>query len=184
MALNSPWLDMRGSILLRTAGTAVVRQLGGRQPMREIPREITTIYGESLHRDYSGEWEFDLAWKSLQSWPAYAGWLRAIRDAHAEVHRGLDIACPVLVLSSGATIEAREMSDDVHANDIVLDVAQIRRWSTALGRHVTYVGIDGAVHDVFLSREAVRARAYDELGRWLAAYVDIDVSPAAAPPSR
>ena len=60
VALNSPWLDMRGSILMRTAGTAMVRGLGGRRPMREIPREIRTVYGESLHRDYGGEWDYDL----------------------------------------------------------------------------------------------------------------------------
>jgi len=172
VVLNSPWLDMRGSIWLRTAGTAMVRQLGGRQPMREIPREINTVYGESLHRDFHGEWEYDLEWKTLESWPVYAGWMRAIRNAHAEVHEGLDITCPVLVLSSGATIEAPTMSDEVHRNDIVLDVAQIRRWSTALGRHVTYIAIEGAMHDIFLSREVVRSRAYDELGRWLTAYVD------------
>ena len=140
--------------------------------MREIAREITTVYGESLHRDYGGEWDYDLSLKTLESWPVYAGWLRAIRTAHANVHAGLDIACPVLVLSSGATIDARELTDEVHANDIVLDVAQIRRWSTALGRHVTYVGIDGAMHDVFLSRDEPRKRAYDEMGRWLDAYVD------------
>jgi alpha-beta hydrolase superfamily lysophospholipase len=37
---------------------------------------------------------------------------------------------------------------------------------------VTYVGVDGAMHDVFLSREEPRNRAYDELGRWLEAYVE------------
>ena len=65
-----------------------------------------------------------------------------------------------------------ELGEDVHSTDIVLDVEQIRRWSPALGRHVTYVGIEGARHDVFLSREEPRARAFDELGRWLTAYVD------------
>jgi alpha-beta hydrolase superfamily lysophospholipase len=176
VALNSPWLDMRGSIWKRTAGTTLIRGLASRRPMREIRREIRTIYGESLHHDYSGEWDYDLTWKTLQSWPVYAGWVRAIRNAHAEVHNGLDIACPVLVMSSGGTIDAREMSDAVHANDIVLDVEQIRRWSTALGRHVTYIGIEGAMHDIFLSREPVRTRAYDELGRWMAAYVDPGVT--------
>jgi alpha-beta hydrolase superfamily lysophospholipase len=67
----------------------------------------------------------------------------------------------------------------VHANDIVLDVSQIRRWATSLGRHVTYVGVDGAMHDVFLSREEARNRAYDELGRWLDAYVDRAVTSTA-----
>ena len=177
VVLNAPWLDLRGSLWLRTAGTAVVKQLGGRRPMREIPREITTVYGESLHRDHAGEWDYDLGLKTLESWPVYAGWLRAMRNAHAEVHAGLDITCPVLVLTSAATVEAPKLTDEVHANDIVLDVSQIRRWATSLGRHVTYVGVDGAMHDVFLSREEARNRAYDELGRWLDAYVDRETAP-------
>lgn len=47
-----------------------------------------------------------------------------------------------------------------------------RRWSSALGSHVTYVGTPGARHDVVLSLSGSRTQAYDELGRWLAAYVD------------
>ena len=43
------------------------------------------------------------------------------------------------------------MNDDVHSHDIVLDVEHIRRWSTAIGRHVTYVAVPGARHDVVLS---------------------------------
>jgi alpha-beta hydrolase superfamily lysophospholipase len=90
----------------------------------------------------------------------------------AEVHRGLEIGCPVLVLSSGATVDGRELNDDVHANDIVLDVAQIRRWSTSLGRHVTYVAVEGARHDVVLSLPGPRERVFDEIDTWRTAYVD------------
>ena len=176
VVLNSPWLDMRGPLWLRMASTAVVKRLGGRQPMREIPREITTVYGESLHRDHAGEWDYDLSLKTLESYPVYAGWLRAIRNAHAEVHRGLSIACPVLVLSSGSTKAVPALGDAAYEHDIVLDVQQIRRWATSLGRHITYIGIDGAMHDVFLSREEARSRAYDEMGRWLGAYVEADVT--------
>jgi alpha-beta hydrolase superfamily lysophospholipase len=68
------------------------------------------------------------------------------------------------------------MGDDVHAHDIVLDVEQIRRWTPALGRHVTYVAIAGARHDVFLSLPEPRATAFDELGRWVRAYVDPDLA--------
>ena len=57
-------------------------------------------------------------------------------------------------------------------SDIVLDVAQIRRWSTAVGPHVTYIAVPGAKHDVVLSRTEPRARAYAELDRWLTAYVE------------
>ena len=51
----------------------------------------------------------------------------------------------------------------MHGYDIVLEVAQIRRWATAIGRHVTYVAIEGARHDVVLSRPEPRAAAYDEI---------------------
>jgi alpha-beta hydrolase superfamily lysophospholipase len=78
----------------------------------------------------------------------------------------------VLVLSSDASFDPTEMGDDVHRHDIVLDVDQIRRWSVALGRHVTYVAVPGARHDVVLSLPEPRARAYAELDRWVSAYVD------------
>lgn len=175
LALNSPWLDLQGSVLGRAVVTAVVKEVGRRRPQRPIPRKVTGFYARSLHRQHSGEWDFDLAWKPVQSFPVYAGWLRAIRDGHARLQRGLDVPAPVLVLSSGASAQPVAMCEEVHACDIVLDVAQIRRWATAIGRHVTYAAIDGARHDVVLSRPEPRARAYAELGRWLAAYVDEQV---------
>ena len=170
--LNSPWLDMHGSAVVRMLGTPIIKQLGARQPMREIKRNVTGFYTRSLHRDHEGEWDFDLAWKPVQSFTVYAGWLRAVRNGHAELHRGLDLPGPVLVLTSGASSVPAEMGEEVHGTDIVLEVGQIRRWSTSLGRHVTAVAVEGARHDVVLSRPAVRERAYDELGRWLTAYVD------------
>ncbi|MBO0846213.1 MAG: alpha/beta hydrolase [Nocardioides sp.] len=172
IALNAPWLDMHGKAWVRLALTPVVHQLARFQPMRVIPREVTGFYARSIHHEHEGEWEFDLAWKPIESWPAYAGWLAAIRRGHAEVHRGLELPFPVLVLASTASALPTEMGEDVHTHDIVLDVEQIRRWAPALGRHVTYVGIEDARHDVFLSRTDARERAFAELGRWLTAYVE------------
>jgi alpha-beta hydrolase superfamily lysophospholipase len=172
MVLNSPWFDMQGPLWMRTVGTQVVKRVGARQPRRIIPRYVSGYYTRSLHKDHEGEWEFNLAWKPVQSWPVYAGWLAAIRHAHAELHRGLDIDCPVLVLTSGATAYPSEMGDAVHAHDIVLEVRQIRRWAPSLGKHVTIASIPGARHDVTLSREPIRERVYDELGRFVTAYVD------------
>lgn len=171
MVLNSPWFDMQGSPLLRTAGTVVLKQLGRRSPMRPIPRKVSGFYARSLHVEHEGEWDFDLAWKPVESFTVHAGWLRAIRDGHDELHRGLDVRCPVLVLSSATSRNPRQWGDDVHNHDLVLDVRQIRRWATAVGRHVTYVAVEGARHDVVLSLPGPRARAYSEIERWLATYV-------------
>ncbi len=172
VVLNSPWFDMQGSAVMRLVGTPLIKQLGARRPMREIKREVTGFYARSLHHEHDGEWDFDLEWKPISSFTVYAGWLRAIRNGHAELHRGLDLPCPALVLSSSASSLPTEMGEQVHGTDIVLEVPQIRRWATALGSHVTYAAVEGARHDVVLSRPGPRARVYDELGRWLSAYVD------------
>jgi alpha-beta hydrolase superfamily lysophospholipase len=174
--MNSPWLDLQGGTMLRVVGTPILKQVGAWQPMREIKRHVTGLYTRSLHKNHEGEWDFDLLWKPVESFTIYAGWLRAIREGHARLHRGLDLRCPVLVLSSGRSTLPEVMGEDVHGSDIVLDVMQIRRWATALGSHVTYVAIDGARHDVVLSREEPRGRAYDAISTWMTAWVD--------PPSR
>jgi alpha-beta hydrolase superfamily lysophospholipase len=171
MVLNSPWLDLQGSLLLRTAGTRAIDQIGARRPYVTIPREVTGLYAMSLHRDHHGEWPFDLAWKPVDSWPVYAGWLRAVRRGHARVHRGLDLDVPVLVLTSGTSCRPRQWGAECSASDIVLDVRQIRRWAHKLSRHTTLVSVEGALHDVTLSRADVRARVFDEIDRWHEAYV-------------
>ena len=172
LVLNSPWLDLQGAAWLRTAVAGrLLDQVGRTQPHRVLGREVSGVYGRSLHRDHDGEWDFDLTWKPLESFPVRLGWLRAIRRGHAEVHAGLSVLAPVLILSSAATVYAPD-PDDVHSHDVVLDVPQIRRWAASIGPHVTYVAVDGARHDVVLSLPHVRARVYDELDRWVTAYVD------------
>jgi alpha-beta hydrolase superfamily lysophospholipase len=172
IVLNSPWLDLQGKAWVRLGLTPVVKGVARRQPKRVVPRTVTGLYARSIHRDHEGEWDFDLQWKPIESYPAYAGWLAAVRRGQAALHRGLSLPFPSLVLSSAASTLPTEMGEDVHTTDIVLDVDQIRRWATALGRHVTYVGVEGARHDVFLSHEEPRGRAFAELARWLTAYVE------------
>jgi len=172
MVLNSPWLDMQGSTLLRVVGTPVVKRLGARRPKLHIKRHVSGVYGRSLHKDHAGEWDFDLDLKPLASFPVYAAWLSAIRAGHARLQAGLDVPVPVLVLSSDRTRWTAHMSQHAHTADLVLDVEQIRRRATAVGRHVTYVAIPGARHDVVLSLPEVRAHAYDVIDRWLGAWVD------------
>ncbi|QCW50678.1 alpha/beta hydrolase [Nocardioides dongxiaopingii] len=172
MVLNSPWFDLQGAPWMRSPVTsAVLDRVGQRQPMRVLGKDANGIYGRSLHREHGGEWDYDLEWKPVLSYPVRFGWLRAIRRAHAELHAGLSVLAPVLVLSSAATLRPPELDDDVYTHDIVLDVPQIRRWATSVGPHVTYAAIDGAVHDVVLSRPPVRAMVYDQLERWVGAYL-------------
>src|SRR3954468_8804191 len=171
LVLNSPWLDLNGSFLLRTPGSEAIDQVGPRRPYQAIPRNVSVLFGRSLHRDYGGEWDFDLAWKPLESWPVYAGWLRAIRRGHLRVHKGLSLHVPVLVLTSDRSVHPTEWEPAVDESDIVLDVNLMGRWAVKLSSHVSVVQIPGALHDVTLSHQPARDRVFDEIGRWLSAYV-------------
>jgi alpha-beta hydrolase superfamily lysophospholipase len=172
VVLNSPWLDLNGSFLLRTAATKAIEQVGARRPYQSIPRSVSGLYGKSIHRDFGGEWDFDLDWKPVESWPVFAGWLRAIRRGHAAVHRGLRLPAPTLVLSSDRSAHPRAWEPAVDSSDIVLDVDLMARWVHKLSDHVTLVRVPGALHDVTLSHQPARDHVFDELDRWLTAYVD------------
>ncbi|MET3963892.1 alpha-beta hydrolase superfamily lysophospholipase [Marmoricola sp. OAE513] len=173
MVLNAPWLDMQGDAVTRNVAMPVIRRLGSRRPQLEIPRKVSGFYARSIHAAHEGDWDFNLEWKPLQSWPVYAGWIRAIREGQIAISRGIEVPAPVLVLSSSRSGHPSSIHHpDVHSTDIVLDVEQIRRRAPLLGRHVTLAQIDGAVHDVTLSRPEVRKVVFDEVAVFLSAYVD------------
>jgi alpha-beta hydrolase superfamily lysophospholipase len=168
--LNSPWIDMHGDAFTRIFAMPVIHRLGGLVPMRQIPRSVSGGYVRSLHRELQGEWDFDLTWKPGTSWPVYAGWIRAIRTGQARVERGLEVDAPVLLLSSARS--GHPTSEvDLRSSDVVLDVERMRRRAARLSRHVTIAQVPGALHDVTLSPEPARSQVYEEMQRFLSAYV-------------
>ena len=151
---------------------AVLDRIGRLQPMRIFPREVSGVYGKSLHRDHAGEWDFDLTWKPLESFPVRFGWLRAIRAGHARVHRGLEIRLP----RPGALLGPHRLHDRPRRG-CAHDRHRPRRHARSgggparSGSNVTSIAVPGAVHDVVLSRPKARERAYAEIQRWLTTYV-------------
>lgn len=165
--LNSPWLDLNAPFYLRTAGTEAINRLGQRRPYAVLPRTVTAVYTETLHRDFRGEWDYDLTWKPRESLPVRAGWLRAIRLGHRRVHRGIDVGAPVMSVCSSRSATYQVWSEDAARVDTVLDVKQIAKWSHQLGSDVTVVRVEDAIHDVFCSRKDVREVAFGRVQRWL-----------------
>jgi alpha-beta hydrolase superfamily lysophospholipase len=152
--LNSPFFDWRGK-------AGVLRQLriaafmGRFLPFSCNPKAVLPAYVESLHRNWDGEWDFDLTLKPHMGFPAYFGWVRAIFAAHAKVHAGLALDCPVLSMHSDE-------------GDIVLYWKQVAHWSRTLGEQVTVQQYPGALHDLVLSRLEIRDSVFSHLFSWLA----------------
>jgi alpha-beta hydrolase superfamily lysophospholipase len=163
LALNSPWLDLQGSKMLRGPVTQFLRVLSKVRPF-QVVKVRPGAYGRTLHVSGTGEWDYDLELKPLGGFPATVGWLNAIRRAQAGVHRGVETGVPTLVLRSARSSRPTEASEGA---DIVIDTAQIGQWAPSLGSQVTDVPIEDARHDVFLSVAEPRATAYATLGDWL-----------------
>ena len=164
--LNSPFFDFNLSGPLKAA-TGVAAQVGALAPFLALPGGVSDLYPKSLHKDYYGEWEFDLHYKPLNNFPANFGWLRAIRMAQTQVRGGLTVTCPVLVMHSSRSVYGKEWSDDFKRGDAVLNVAHIRDGSRNLGPNITVVEIEGGLHDLTLSSREVRQKVFAELFKWL-----------------
>lgn len=171
LALNSPWLDMQGSAMVRALGAPVVDALGSRSPGSVIRLPDLGLYARSVHTSFGGEWDYDLELKSSPGPPIRVGWLRAILLGQQRVAAGLSLTMPVLVLASARTEFARRWHEGLRSVDTVLDVDQIVARAVRLGRHVTVVRIESGLHDLFLSAATTRMMALEELGRWAEAYV-------------
>lgn len=170
LVLNSPWLELQGSSVLRHVSAPAIRQLATFQPKTPLPNIDPGFFARTVHADHGGEWDYDQAWKPTPAFPVRAGWLRAITAGHAAVARGLSIEVPILALASAHTLISPRWSEEMRAADIVLDVELVARRAVQLGSVVTVVRIAGGLHDLSLSAEPARARFYAEIDRWLAGY--------------
>jgi alpha-beta hydrolase superfamily lysophospholipase len=168
LVLNSPFLDLNGPAILRAKATSTAIGAVSRvRKTRVVRGSGTGGYGLTLHREYHGEFDYNLAWKPLGGFPITVGWIHAIRRGQATLHRGLDVGVPNLVLRSDHSVAETAETDVLQRGDAVLDVAHIARWAGCLGNRTTSVPIVDAKHDVFLSLAEPRAAAYTELDRWL-----------------
>jgi alpha-beta hydrolase superfamily lysophospholipase len=171
LILNSPWLDMQGSAIVRALGVPVIDALGSRAPMSIIRLPDLGFTARSLHISLGGEWDYDLTLKSRPGPPIRTGWLRAVLLGHQRVAAGLGIGVPILVLASAKTEFARRWHEGLRVVDTVLDVEQIAARAVRLGPHVTVVRIPDGLHDLTLSAVNVRKQVMDEIGRFVEAYV-------------
>ncbi|HEU4667536.1 MAG TPA: alpha/beta hydrolase [Arthrobacter sp.] len=177
LVLNSPWLEMHGSSLVRRAASRMVGPVARFRPEAVLRLPERGFYWRTISSSADGEWTLDDRYRPPMAFPVRAGWLNAVLAGHSKVARGLNIDVPILVLLSSGSANGLFWSEEMRRTDAVLDVNIIAARALTLGRTITVERIDGALHDVFLSPAAVRADAYARLARWLKAYGDQEPEP-------
>jgi len=167
MILNSPFMDMNMNWFMGKIMIPVVSFIGKIFPNMKIQGYGLASYAKSLLRDYQGEWEFDTNWKRMYGHPKKAGWIHAIHSGHKKVQKGLNLNCPILVLSSDESFpETEEWHEKYQTSDIILDVNDIQNHGMRLGANVTLETISNGMHDLILSQEPHRTEVYRKIKHW------------------
>ncbi|MCH8557370.1 MAG: alpha/beta hydrolase [Balneolia bacterium] len=166
--LNSPFFEFNSGFFTRSIAIPFIAWRGKSNHGGTVGSEEISLYGKSLHSSGRGEWDFNPEWKTLDSQPVSYGWIRAIREGHQRVARGLEITVPVLVMHSDKTISSSEWSDDFFTGDAVLNVDHIRERAQKIeAPRLDIMEIEDGMHDLVLSREPVREKVYAEWFSWL-----------------
>lgn len=167
LVLNSPFFDFNFNWLVRNLAIPVVSEIAILLPDFSIGSSGNPNYAYSLDKKYYGEWEYNTEWKSESRPEQFLGWVRAIHKAQQELHRGFHINSPTLVMHGDCTEKGEEWSENYMHCDGVLDVEHIEKWAPKVGPNVKTETVAGGLHDLFLSRKAVRDEAYAKAFRFI-----------------
>lgn len=166
--LNSPWLEFQLSAAGRAALAPVVGLQASLRPLATAPQIDLGYYTRAQTEIREpDDVEVNPAWRPVQSMAVHAGWLNAIIAGHTQVSLGLAVDAPIVVLLSTKSAIPSKWTEDLTRADSVLVVDDIAQAALRLGPSVTIERIEGAIHDVFLSRHEAREQAYARLTWWV-----------------
>jgi alpha-beta hydrolase superfamily lysophospholipase len=117
LILNSPWLDLQSSAIVRTVGTPVIDALGSRAPASIIRLPDLGFTARSLHISLGRGVGLRPDAEILARPPIRTGWLRAVLLGHQRVAAGLAIGVPILVLASTTTEFRRRWHEGLRVVD-------------------------------------------------------------------
>jgi alpha-beta hydrolase superfamily lysophospholipase len=168
LVLNSPWLELQLGAIGRQAIAPLVHVRARFDPLGNQPAVDLGFYSRAQTEIGSLPLPVDHPdWRPERGFPTRPAWLAAVLDGHRRIAAGIDVGCPVLVLLSARSSSPLAWDEAMTSTDSVLVVDDIARSATRLGALVTIARIDGAIHDVFLSRPGPRAAAYRALEHWV-----------------
>lgn len=166
LILNSPFFEFNNTPMLM-ALIPLISSIGKMFPNINSPEGLKRGYAESLHKDFYGEWDFNLNWKPIEGFGLNLGWINAIHSAQKELQKGLQINCPVLVMYSDKSVKPGDFNEAMLSADAVLNVEHIAKYAKVLGLDVTEIEIVDGIHDLVLSDKNVREKVYDEMSDFI-----------------
>ena len=171
LILNSPFLEMNvpkleyyGLKLMHIGLTKIL-------PSYTVAQKyMFEGYGKSIHKDYNGEWDYNLTWKPIKGFPAYFKWLKTIMESQDYLKKNSRLSVPVLLLHASKSVLPKKNSTGIDTADVVLNVQHMKEIAPKLGNNVTLLEVKDGIHDLFLSKKQVREKAFSGMFNWLSTY--------------
>mgnify|MGYP003666822083 FL=1 len=169
LVLNSPFFDFNVPKPVKKAGLVLAKFSSQALQYGKLEGALPPSYPESLHKDFHGEWDFNLDWKPIKGFPTYFKWLIAIDKAQKKLRKS-SIQIPVLILHSHHSKKMLKFQEAAHSADIVLNVEHMKNIGPKLGSNLKIIEIQNGMHDLFLSQKEVREKAFEEMFGWLSVF--------------
>ncbi len=164
---NSPFYEFNLNYLERTIGIPILSFMGKYFPDFSLSAGFSELYGYSLHKEKFGEWSYSLLWKPHDIPPVNLGFIRAISRAQLNIRDKSTIKVPTLVIHSDNSVNDKKWSEKFKEGDAILNVQQIKENAHKLDGEVSVMKIEDGMHDLILTKKAVRKNVYSKIFAWL-----------------
>ena len=163
LVLNAPFYELYSSAFVVNVLKPFGGWLGGFLKDARLPDvRSTSPYNENLFQ----RWHYDTSKKKIMTDGLYLGYLNAINRAQQEIQNGAKYAMPVLLLSSDKNGDFNN-PDELCCSDTVVSIEKIKELSQKFEGDITYIPIKDAQHDIFLSYDAPRNQAIEQMITWM-----------------
>ena len=160
LILNSPFFEFNKPSWFKKVVIPVIAMVGKVFPSIPSPEGLAEGNSLSIHKNFHGEWDYDLELKPLSGFEINFGWISAIYFGQKKLQNGLNIKCPVLLMYSDNSVVPGRYRKEMHTADAVLNVEDIKRHASKPGKNVTSVEIAGGRHDLILSLKKVKEKVF------------------------
>jgi alpha-beta hydrolase superfamily lysophospholipase len=164
---NSPFYDFNMSEFEKNKALPQLSKLGRLLPNLTIPSGLNKWYVPSLHCHYHGEWNFNLEWKQPSYKMVKLSFVRAIYEAQKEIHAGVTLTIPTLVMHSHQTTNPKKWGIEAQTSDVILNVHDIQKYAEKMIGDISIQTIENGLHDLVLSAPKVREQVYQNLFAWI-----------------
>lgn len=164
---NSPFYDFNMSEFEKNKALPQLSKLGRLLPNLTIPSGLNKWYVPSLHCHYHGEWNFNLEWKQPSYKMVKLSFVRAIHEAQKEIHAGVTLTIPTLVMHSHQTTNPKKWGIEAQTSDVILNVHDIQKYAEKMIGDISIQTIENGLHDLVLSAPKVREQVYQNLFAWI-----------------